>query len=78
MMSLKGFGRKLSWHNFKALSLHSPGGTEENYKKLTQDSRDLNPGPPEYETGMLTTLPRRSMAGCCERGNLTFRFHKRC
>jgi hypothetical protein len=24
-------------------------------------SRDLNPGPPEYETGMLTTQPRRSV-----------------
>jgi hypothetical protein len=27
--------------------------------------RDLNPGPPEYEGGVLTTRPRRtSMVGC--------------
>jgi hypothetical protein len=32
-------------------------------RHLSQDSRypgrDLKPGPPEYETGMLTTRPRR-------------------
>jgi hypothetical protein len=35
--------------------LHFPGGTEENYHYLNQDSRsldrDLNPGPSEFETG---------------------------
>jgi hypothetical protein len=43
-----------------------PGGAEENHENFSQDSwspgRDLNPGPPEYEAGMLTTLPRRSVA----------------
>jgi hypothetical protein len=38
--------------------------TEKTTKNLSQDSRfsgrDLNPGPPEYKAGMLTT--RRSMA----------------
>jgi hypothetical protein len=41
-----------------------PGGTEENYENLSQDSRfpvpDLSPEPPEYETGVLTTGTRRS------------------
>jgi hypothetical protein len=32
MMNGKGFGRKLSWPNFKVLSPHSPGGTEENHE----------------------------------------------
>jgi hypothetical protein len=34
-------------------------------KNLSQDSRspgrDLKPGPPEYEAGVLTTRPRRSV-----------------
>jgi hypothetical protein len=50
---------------FKALSWHMPGRTEENHENLSQDSlspgRDLNPEPPEYETGVLTTQPRRSV-----------------
>jgi hypothetical protein len=45
MMNCKGFGRK-----------RLLGGNEENYKKkLSQyslsSSRDLNPGPPKYESG---------------------------
>jgi hypothetical protein len=42
-----------------------PGGTEENHEKLSQvrrfPGRDLNPVPPEYEAGVLTTQPRRSV-----------------
>jgi hypothetical protein len=42
--------------NSKALSRHSPGGTEEN-KSLSHGSRspcrDLNQGPPGYESGVL-------------------------
>jgi hypothetical protein len=38
---------------------------EENHKSLNQDSRspgrDLNPGPPEHETGGLITRLRRSV-----------------
>jgi hypothetical protein len=29
----KGFGRKQRWSNFKTLSWHSPGGTEDNHKE---------------------------------------------
>jgi hypothetical protein len=50
---------------FKVLAQYSPVGTEKNTKNLSQDSwcldRDLNRGPPEYEAGVLTTPPRRSM-----------------
>jgi hypothetical protein len=49
------------WPNFKVLSRHLPGGTEENNQK-PQDNRspgqDLNPGTPENEAGVLTTRPR--------------------
>jgi hypothetical protein len=36
MMNWKGFGRKITWLNFKAglLSRHSPGVTEEKSEKL--------------------------------------------
>jgi hypothetical protein len=41
------------------------GGAEKNKKKLNQHSRspgrDLYPGSPEYEAGVLTTRPRRSV-----------------
>jgi hypothetical protein len=61
MVNWKGFGRKQSWYNFKVLFQHSPGGTDETHEK-PQDIRspgsDFNPGPPEYEAGMLTTRPR--------------------
>jgi hypothetical protein len=50
-MNWKGFDRTRSRPNFKVLSRHPPGGTEENHENLSQDSwspdRDLNPGPPE-------------------------------
>jgi hypothetical protein len=64
-MNWKGFGSKWSWHNFKVLFHHSPGWTEENDENYSQDSRspcrDLSSGPFEYEAGVLTTLPRRSV-----------------
>jgi hypothetical protein len=66
MTNWKGFGVKRSWPNFNVLSRHSPGGTEKTTKNLSQDSwslgRDLNPGPPEYGAGVLTTRPRRSVS----------------
>jgi hypothetical protein len=50
---------------FKVLSRESSGGTEENQENLSQNSlfldRDLNPGPPKYETGVLNTRPWRSV-----------------
>jgi hypothetical protein len=53
---------------FKVLLFrHFPGGTEKN-QNVSQHSlspgRNLNPGPPEYEAGVLTTRPRRSV-NCC-------------
>jgi hypothetical protein len=55
MLNLKRVGRKVS-PNFKVLSQHLPGRTEEKHEK-SQNSRtpdrDLNPGSPEYEKGML-------------------------
>jgi hypothetical protein len=63
MMNWKGFGRKRSWHNFKVLSQHSPGGTEENHEEPHSSQpadRHLKLVSPEYEAGLLTTSPRRS------------------
>jgi hypothetical protein len=41
------------------LPRHLPGGTGENHENLSNNSRspvrDFNPGPPEYETGVLST-----------------------
>jgi hypothetical protein len=62
MVTWNGHGRKLPWSNFKILSQNVPRGTEENHAK-PQDNRsldrDLKPGPPEYEAGMLGTQPKR-------------------
>jgi hypothetical protein len=57
VMNWKECGRKLSWPIFKVLSPHLTGGTEENHKRPQVGwcpDRDLNPGHPEYETGMLS------------------------
>jgi hypothetical protein len=57
-MNWKGSGRKRSWTFFGAIPAFS-GETEENHENLSHNSRspgrDLNPGPPEYEAGVLTT-----------------------
>jgi hypothetical protein len=59
MMNCKGFGRKQSLNNFKILSLHSNGGTEENHKKPQSEEPvsgpRSEPGPSKYEVGALTT-----------------------
>jgi hypothetical protein len=61
MINCKGFGRKRPWPNFKVLYRRSPEGIGENHENA-QDTRspgpDLKPGPPEYETEVLTTRPR--------------------
>jgi hypothetical protein len=58
-MNWKGCGRKWSWPAFAWRYWGKP-------RKLRQDSRspgrDLNPGPPEYEAGLLTTRPWRSVS----------------
>jgi hypothetical protein len=63
MMNWKGFERKQSWPNFKLLSKYFSGGTEGNHEHFIEDirspGRDFNPGPAEYEAGVLTTRPRR-------------------
>jgi hypothetical protein len=61
MMNWKGFGRKQSWPNFKVLHRNSPGATEKTTKNHNVDSWSLGPriepGPPVYEAGVLTTQP---------------------
>jgi hypothetical protein len=58
---LEGSGHGL----IKVLSWHLPGVTEENHKNLSRDSwspgQYLNPRPPEYEAGVLTTQRRHSV-----------------
>jgi hypothetical protein len=62
-MNWKGFGRKRTWRN----SWYYPDicleGLRETKKNLSRDSRsparDLNPGPVEYEAGVLPTPLRR-------------------
>jgi hypothetical protein len=51
---------ELSWSNFKVLSRHLLGGTEENPQHLSHDSwspcRDLNLVCPEYETEFIICM----------------------
>jgi hypothetical protein len=66
MISESRIGRKLTWPNTKELTRHSTDRTEENHEKPQGSrslGRNLNPGPPEYEAGVLTTRPRRSVSG---------------
>jgi hypothetical protein len=65
MMNWKGFGRKRSWPNFKVLSRHSHGGTEEKNENsiniVSFRGRESKTGSPEYEVWVLTSRPRRSV-----------------
>jgi hypothetical protein len=45
----------------KVLSQNLPGQTEESSLDNRSPGRHLNPGPPEYEAGLLTTRQQRSM-----------------
>jgi hypothetical protein len=58
----KGFGRKRSWTNLGKYPGICVEGLRKATKVLIQDSRspcrDLNPGPPEYEAGVLITRQR--------------------
>lgn len=71
-MNCKVCGIERSWFNFKVglRSQNSPEGIKKNTENLSQDSRslrrDLKPGHPEYERGVLTTRPKRSVAICGE------------
>jgi hypothetical protein len=45
----------------RVLLCHLPGGNEENHENPHRSPGwDLNPEPPEYKVGVLTTQPRRS------------------
>jgi hypothetical protein len=64
-MNRKGCGRRRPWKN-RGLSRHFPLGTEESHEKLKDrrpPDRELNPGPPEYEAGVLTTLDIQRVPG---------------
>jgi hypothetical protein len=71
VMNWKWFGRKRLWPNFKELYQHSCRGAEENQENFSQDrrfpGRDINPVPPEYEAGVFTSRPRRSVLGIVHR-----------
>jgi hypothetical protein len=64
-MKWKRFGRKRSCSYFNVLSGIRLEGRTKIMKNLSQDSRspgrDLKPGSPEYEAGVLTTRLRRSV-----------------
>jgi hypothetical protein len=54
MINLKGCGRKCLWPNFKRLSQHLPGGSDENYEK-PQDSQSGS----RYDPRTFQTQSRR-------------------
>jgi hypothetical protein len=58
-MKWKGYQRKQLWPNFGYYLNICLEGLRKTTRNLSQDSRspcqDLNPGPPEYEAGVLTT-----------------------
>jgi hypothetical protein len=65
MMNWKGCGRKQLWPNLR----HYPNICLQGLRKTTKTSvkiaglqvGTLNPGPPEYEAGVLITQPQRSV-----------------
>jgi hypothetical protein len=62
MINWKRFGRKWTWANFKVLSCHSPLGPDEKHEKPKSvkpvSGLKFEPGPVEYESGVLTTRPK--------------------
>jgi hypothetical protein len=64
-MNWKGCGRKRSWPSLRYYPSIFLQELRKTTKILSQDSwslgRDLNPGLPEYEAGVLTTQPKRSI-----------------
>jgi hypothetical protein len=58
---MERFGRKQSWPNFKVLSRHSPGRTEEKPQKSQSMYLVFGPrfelGLPKYVAGVLTIQP---------------------
>jgi hypothetical protein len=63
----KEFRRRASWPNFKVISRHLRGGTEENHEKHEDNlssGLDFNPGLPKYEAVMLTTFDQLLCYSC--------------
>jgi hypothetical protein len=64
-MNWKGDGRKRLWTNLSYYPCINLEGLRKTIKSLNQEnrfpSRDLSPGPPEYEAGVLTTRPLHSI-----------------
>jgi hypothetical protein len=62
---LKMTWKEAVWPNFRVILQNLLGWTEENHENLGQNSRspcrDFNQRPPEYEAGVLTARPRRSV-----------------
>jgi hypothetical protein len=58
-MNWKGCGRKRSWPNLKVLSRHLRGETEGNDGKIPVSALPMPPT--DYEAGVLTARPRRSV-----------------
>jgi hypothetical protein len=55
----KGCERKRPWPNFKTLPRHSLEGLSKSTKNLSRECQ--SPEPPDYEVGVLTTRPQRSI-----------------
>jgi hypothetical protein len=55
--------KERSWPDLKVLSQHLDGlrKTTKSFRIAGLQAKILSPGPPEYEAGMLTTRPKRSM-----------------
>jgi hypothetical protein len=59
---MKGYGRKRSWPNLRSYHSVFFEGLRKTMKAFSWDIRDLNPGPPKYEAGVLATRSRRSVS----------------
>jgi hypothetical protein len=64
-MNWKGYGRKRPRSNLRYYSGICLEGLRKTKKNLSQDrwslDRDINPGHPEHEAGVITTQPRHSV-----------------
>jgi hypothetical protein len=60
-MDFVGVGRGLILRYYPGIRLAGLLKTTKSLNKAGRRGRDLNPGPPEYEAGVLDTLPRCSI-----------------
>jgi hypothetical protein len=79
-VSLVGRGRNRSWPNlgyYPGICLYGLRKTTKNLSQVRQSvGRDLNPGPPEYVAGVLTTQLRCSVGVLLEIKNFYFGVYK--